>query len=853
MSTKWKRWIAAIMTAAMVTALFPSTAMAEGGEPEPEYGVVETELPQETEEPTGTPQESETPEESETPQETEAPVETPELPEETEAPVETPELPEETEAPEETGEPEKEPVVITFVLGGGEQVEVALEEGASLAEEQIPTANGAGTLVCRWLDDEKQVVSPLEEENGENATYTAWYAPALMTEHTAYITGLGGGKFGPDQKLTRAEAVTMLYGLLADKSMGEFPCDFSDVASDKWYYKQITTLASLNLIAGDGGEFGPNEPVTRAEFAEMISRLIPVSHAKLSFPDVAEDSEYYTAVAACQEQGWICGYEDGTFRPNNTLTRAEAVVIYNNIMNRALDEEILASHKDQMRWFSDVSTGSWYYKAIMESSMDHTASYDENGVEHWTSAVYTTTVTYVMGSDTKTEKVYPGNQPVSVPSKTSSGTVISRWVDSDTGSFAVPSATVAVAGHNKTYTAWCSPSLTTNHSVYVAGYEDATFRPNNKLTWGEAVVMVYALLSDKSKGSYPCSFTDVASGEWYYGAVTTLASKKLIDCDGGQFYPYSAITRADFAELVARLTTLDTSGKGFADVDASNPHYAAIMTCAKRGWVCGYEDGTFRPDDSLTRAEAVVILNNIQGRTGDAASEKLMDSRYTFSDVAVGDWFFTQVMEAATAHTWNISNSKETWTSYYHDKTSSTDWESSASVVQDAKILTTGISSAYEGDYTQKYNVDYSTKTKENYINGKGYSSSTHYLIWVSRATQKVNVFYSSTGNAGTWTLYKEFTCGTGAKGSETPVGVTYITYRQKDGWTTSSYTVAPVVRFYPNSGYAFHSRLYYPGSSKLKSPQIGYPMSHGCVRMLTPDVTWIYNEVPNKTCVVVY
>ena len=174
-------------------------------------------------------------------------------------------------------------------------------------------------------------------------------------------------------------------------------------------------------------------------------------------------------------------------------------------------------------------------------------------------------------------------------------------------------------------------------------------------------------------------------------------------------------------------------------------------------------------------------------------------------------------------------------------------------MVNNAKILTTGISSTYAGNYSQSYNVDYSTKTKENYINGKGYTSSTNYLIWVSRATQKVNVFYSATGAAGTWSLCNEFTCGTGAKGSETPVGVTYITYRQKEGWTTSDYTVAPVVRFYPNSGYAFHSRLYYPGTNKLKSAKIGYPISHGCVRMLTPDVTWIFDNVPNKTCVVIY
>ncbi len=820
------------MALAMAAAMIPNAAMAEGDESttQPEQGVVEQETPQETADPTEDPEESVPPEEGR----------------------ESTDPPEETETPEETEETEEpEGIVITFVLGEDERVEVVLEEDASLTEEQIPTANEAGELICRWLDDDKQIVSPMDQENGEDVTYTAWYAPALMTEHTAYITGVGNAQFSPGGKLTRAEAVTMLYGLLADKSKGEFPCEFADVTPDKWYYTQITTLASLNLIDCDGGNFGPNEAITRAEFAELVSRLVPLSDVESGFPDVSRDSEYYAAVATCQEQGWVAGYEDGTFRPDNTLTRAEAVVIYNNIMNRAIDEDVVANHGDQLRYFRDVSTSSWYYKAVMEASMDHTASYDEAGVEHWTSAVYTTTVTYVIGTSSTTEKVYPGNTPVSVPTKDSDGKTISRWIDSKTGSFAIPSTVTAVEGQNLTYTAWYSPSLTTTHSVYTVGYGDGTFRPNNYLTRAEAVVMVYALLSDQTKGSYPCTFADVSSGDWYYTALTTLASKKLIDCDGGYYYPGSTMTRGEFAELVSRLTLLDTSGTAFSDVDASNPHYAAIMACAKQGWVAGYEDGTFRPDNGLTRAEAVTILNKIQGRTGDATNEKLMDSRFTFSDVAVGAWYFVSVMEASTAHTWTATSSGETWTSYYHTSTSTTNWESSDSVVKNARILTT-ISSTYAGNYTQSYNVDYSTKAKENYINGKGYASSTHYLIWISRATQKVNVFYSSTGAAGTWTLYKEFICGTGASSTPTPVGVTYITYKQS-GWYTSSYTVAPVVRFYPNTGYAFHSRLYYPGTSTLKSAEIGYPISHGCVRMLTPDVTWIYNYIPANTCVVVY
>ena len=149
----------------------------------------------------------------------------------------------------------------------------------------------------------------------------------------------------------------------------------------------------------------------------------------------------------------------------------------------------------------------------------------------------------------------------------------------------------------------------------------------------------------------------------------------------------------------------------------------------------------------------------------------------------------------------------------------------------------------------QAGNVDYTPEEKTVFVNAKGYSSKTQYLIWVSRAAQKVNIFEGSQNN---WTLIHEFQCATGAASSPTPVGVTYVTYKQTD-WTTSSYTCRPIVRFYPGSGYAFHSILYYPRSDRVKDGTIGRPASHGCVRMLDEGIFWIYNNIPTQTTVVIY
>ncbi len=170
----------------------------------------------------------------------------------------------------------------------------------------------------------------------------------------------------------------------------------------------------------------------------------------------------------------------------------------------------------------------------------------------------------------------------------------------------------------------------------------------------------------------------------------------------------------------------------------------------------------------------------------------------------------------------------------------------------DAQRVLNLVSSTYRGNYTTAYaaNNDYSGTEKEVWVNAKGYSSKTQYLCWINRAYQHVNVF---TGSKGNWKLAKSFIVGTGASGTPTPTGLTYVTYKSKWGWTTGNYTVRPVIGFYPNTGYAFHSRLCYPGTIREYDYSSGYPVSHGCVRMLRNDIDWMYNNIPVGTTVVIF
>jgi lipoprotein-anchoring transpeptidase ErfK/SrfK len=169
----------------------------------------------------------------------------------------------------------------------------------------------------------------------------------------------------------------------------------------------------------------------------------------------------------------------------------------------------------------------------------------------------------------------------------------------------------------------------------------------------------------------------------------------------------------------------------------------------------------------------------------------------------------------------------------------------------DAANVLALVKTGYKGNYTLLWAQahDYDKPLKAAFVNNSGYSSTTHYLVWVSIAYQRANVF---TGSAGNWKLTNTFIIGSGAAGKDTPTGVFKIIGRSTKGWTTKLYTVKPVIYFL-NTAYGFHSRLYKPKTTTVSDSRIGYPISHGCIRMYDDDVAWFYDNIPTGTTVVVY
>lgn len=203
-------------------------------------------------------------------------------------------------------------------------------------------------------------------------------------EHRAYLTGYPDSTFRADRNMTRAEVAQMFYALLLDKNV-TITKSFSDVPDDAWYATAVKTLASLGMMDGyPDGTFRPDEPITRAEFATVgLAFAYDPFDADCSYYDVSASAWYHTYVAQATTYGWIGGYPDNTFRPGNNITRVEVCVIVNNMLGRDADERYIDRHEDELVHFVDLSDSYWGYYTIMESTNTHeyTGSFTN---EKWT-------------------------------------------------------------------------------------------------------------------------------------------------------------------------------------------------------------------------------------------------------------------------------------------------------------------------------------------------------------------------------------------------------------------------------------------------------------------------------------
>ena len=214
--------------------------------------------------------------------------------------------------------------------------------------------------------------------------------PALNTaDHYAYLMGYPDGTVRPGGSITRAEATTIFFRLLTEESRSQFWATenrYSDVSTGQWYNNAVSTMTRAGIVNGyPDGTFRPNAPITRAEMAKIIALFAKLEPSAERFPDTAGHwAEAYIRLAA--GNGWIEGYPDGTFRPNQSITRAETVTMIDRVLERVPKDESRLLPHSAMLTFPDCRPGQWFYIAVQEAANSHIyerAASEQHGDEQW--------------------------------------------------------------------------------------------------------------------------------------------------------------------------------------------------------------------------------------------------------------------------------------------------------------------------------------------------------------------------------------------------------------------------------------------------------------------------------------
>ena len=160
---------------------------------------------------------------------------------------------------------------------------------------------------------------------------------------------------------------------------------FSDVTDDAWYSSYVKYLSNVGIIKGyEDGTFRPDSPISRAEFATIASRFFELEKDVVSnFADVADTHWAKAFIDSAVAKEWLVGYEDGTFRPDQAIKRSETVTIVNRMLNRVADKAYIAENLDTIITYPDLADDYWAYYEILEASNWHDHKV-ENNVETWT-------------------------------------------------------------------------------------------------------------------------------------------------------------------------------------------------------------------------------------------------------------------------------------------------------------------------------------------------------------------------------------------------------------------------------------------------------------------------------------
>ncbi len=647
------------------------------------------------------------------------------------------------------------------------------------------------------------------------------------------LNGANDGTLKPNATIRLSEALVMLNRALgATKSD---PISGMNVPANAWYAGDIGKALHLGLIPpSDTRDF--NKAATRAEAFVFLARAFSYDGvANLSilnqFTDTANmTNEQKNAAAALVSAGIVNGVSATALSPNGQITRAQFVTtVLRAAPNIVSDEETLDSigssalvNVPSVNMMGSTFSGSQVFacatNSVSLSGAGGTSRIVLKGSDNVTFYANTGSTLGVLTLDPSGTAnanldqsssvrtlVIPGRGgSVAFSGKVDAIQITSTGRKIDLSGINARAVTVTGSGNTVTL----NGNVTTMYIM--EGADNNVFNINGSAQSINVSSRGVTLNGSGKAGTitnrYPCNIT-LASNSRVDNSDTGLKDVKVVPGVPPKVTPGSSLlTQFKF-----------TNVKGTKMVSYQ--------------W---YQDGkpivgTYNPSFAMSEGSYIRYTSTFNFHKGMQTSVTMgLLLAYTNPDTGKYEEVFNDV-------TVPIENYSDDWYNQH-----------------DANRVLNLVSSTYRGNYTTAYavNNDYSSTEKEVWVNAKGYSSNTQYLCWINRAYQHVNVF---TGSKGKWKLVKSFVVGTGASGTPTPTGLTYVTYKSKTGWTNGNYTVRPVLGFYPDTGYAFHSRLCYPGTMREYDFSSGYPVSHGCVRMLRNDIDWMYVNIPVGTTVVIF
>ena len=249
---------------------------------------------------------------------------------------------------------------------------------SEVTAKYIDAENGKEIIQSETYSVTHEEKSPQEIENYTYVDYTESIEYIYSHKDLTYIIGYPDESVRPDASMTRAEAATVFYRLYD----GEYPAfqrrmsngTFEDVKTDYWFYKEVETLYNIGIVDGtDEHKFAPDAPVTRAEFAVIAARFADLDYEGGNiFDDVPNGHWAYSYINAAANAGWVEGYPDGSFRPDEPISRAEVVRLVNGMINRSVTLDKLKGLGVECP-YNDLVENHWSYCDLMEATIPHSA------------------------------------------------------------------------------------------------------------------------------------------------------------------------------------------------------------------------------------------------------------------------------------------------------------------------------------------------------------------------------------------------------------------------------------------------------------------------------------------------